>query len=107
MNLVRFNAILTWLVANLVVGFAATVPLLTAIPLASYVWGPDTRAGYDLPVAVSMFLIGTSALTAIAFFANRALRRQLATTQSQVAAFWSVTMVVLLAPTGYFLLTGR
>jgi len=102
---VRRDAILTWIIANLVIGFAAAVPLLIAIPLASYLWNPAPQPGNDLPAAVTVFLIGTTSLTAIALFANRALCRRLATTRWQVVAYWSVTMVVLLSPTVYFLLT--
>lgn len=105
MNLVRFNAVLTWLIANLVIGFTGAATLLAAIPLAATLWGPPTQHGGEVATATCIVLIVTSALTAVAVFANRALRRQLATTQRQVGAFWSVTMMVLLAPTGYFLLT--
>jgi hypothetical protein len=103
MNLVRFNAILTWFIANLVIGFAAAVPLLSAIPLARYGWATAPPPSNEIAVAVLIFLAGTSFLTAVAVFANRALRRQLATTQQQVVAFWSVTTFLLLAPTAYFL----
>jgi hypothetical protein len=103
--MVRFNAILTWLVANLVIGFAASVPLLTAIPLASFVWQPPTRSGYDLPLAVTIFLIGTSSLTAVAVFANRALHRQLAATRRHTVVFSLATVALLFFPTAYFLVT--
>jgi hypothetical protein len=105
MNLVRFNAILTWLIANLVIGFMGAVPLLTGLPLAGILWGSGPRPGGDFAAAASIFLIGTSSFTAIAVFANRALRRQMATTQRQAAAFWSGTVVLLLSPTVSFLLT--
>jgi hypothetical protein len=105
MNLVRFNAILTWLIANLVIGFMGAVPLLSGLPLAAILWGSSPEPGGDFAVAASIFLIGTSAFTAIAVFANRALRRQLATTQRLAVAFWPVTLVVLLSPTVWFLLT--
>jgi hypothetical protein len=105
MNLVRFNAILTWLIANLVIGISGAVLLLSAIPLAHYAWETAPSPGNEVAIAVLIFLVGTSFLTAVAVFANRALRRQLAATQRQAVAFWSVTIFLLLAPTAYFLAT--
>jgi len=105
MNLVRFNAVLTWLVANLVIGITGTVPLATAIPLASTVWKSTAPHGRDFAVALTVFLVVTSSLTAVAFFANRTLRRRLATTRRHSVVFWLATIALLLSPTAYFLLT--
>jgi hypothetical protein len=100
----RTRTALTWLLANLVLGYLTAFPLLSAVVFTYYVrakvWGtvsaPYHQAEAEAGAAVAV--LGGGLLITAAVLVNRALRRRLDLRGRPAFAFWTVTAAVLLTP---------
>lgn len=104
----RTRTALTWLLANLLLGYLAAFPLLSAVVLTYYlrakVWGtvsaPYHAAEAEAGAAVAV--LGGGLLITAAVLVNRALRHRLELRGWPAITFWPVTATILLTPFLYF-----
>jgi hypothetical protein len=103
----RPRTILTWVVVNLVLGYCAIFPLVTAVMTGSYVqakiWGDQAApfGSQEAAIAVVIIIIGAILLVSAFVVANRALRRRLQSWRP--ATFWLPAIAVQLAPFVWFM----
>jgi hypothetical protein len=106
----RGRTFLAWFAANVVIGYILSFPLLTIVIFTYYIraklWGTVSSPFRDGEADVPFYFIIVTGLplTVIAILANRALRRRLDLHGWQTAAFWVVTIAVVLAPATFFAL---
>jgi hypothetical protein len=102
---------LTWLLANLAIGYFAAVPLLMVVVFGYYVrakvWGTVASPFSDgeADVGVLAILVPAVPLAFAAVVVNRLLCRRLGLTGRAAVAFWTGTVLVLLAPFTVFALS--
>jgi hypothetical protein len=102
---------LTWLLANLTIGYLASFPLLMVVVFGYYVrakvWGTVASPFRDGEADVGVLVIlGTATPLAFAAVAvNRLLRRRWGLAGRAAVAFWAITALVLLAPFTVFALS--
>lgn len=108
----RGRMALTWVLANAVLGYLATFPLLMVVVFGYFVraelWGTVSspfRAG-EADVAVLTILVTGIPVAVAAVLVNRALRRRLDLRGWATLGFWVLTAAVLLAPFAVSALSG-
>ena len=106
----RSLTIPAWAAVNLVLGYGATFPLLTAVVFSYYararVWGtvaaPYHEAEAEASVAIIVVLGGLLMALSVGF--NRAYRRRFGLRGWHAVGFWAATIAVQLTPFTWFML---
>jgi hypothetical protein len=102
------RATLFWLLSNLVLGYVAAFPMLSAVVFNYYVraklWGTISAPyhGAEAQIGAAFTLIGCTLVLTVALLVNRAHRRRLELRGWPSAGFWFVTVAILLTPFLYF-----
>jgi uncharacterized membrane protein YhaH (DUF805 family) len=101
------RAHVTWLAANLVLGYCATFPLLAGVLLEEYgeaeILGDQAAPFHYEEAALTLcfFVVGIAFVTTVFAVANRRLRRSLASWHP--AAFWLVSIALQIVPFIWFM----